>query len=291
MKKLFLVLLFPLVCIGQSKQWTGTSTLMWPSQSPSAVIIDKNGTNTLLVNNINATVEDATLLKMQQQGTNQIRIFQDGSVYHSYSFTSNPTSRGIHTPLLDHRNVSLGDYDGSEVWLKTIAPSMTSEFDLFISSSQSFHKLAMTGTNGYASLARLIIEPNFKSELGLQSSGGTSGGSSSVTIKAQDGTPELTIASTNNLVQFRPGSSASTVPVLFNTTITHTSSDLLRVQNSGTNHFNVTFDGKIQTVAPVSTAGAWRLGTVITNSAVTVITDSYVEISIGGQVLKLAIVQ
>lgn len=87
------------------------------------------------------------------------------------------------------------------------------------------------------------------------------------------------------------GSAGSGQTYLLDTSVPITSNQLLSVQNNGTNYFNVTFDGKIKTRPAVTTAGEWRLGTIITNSAVTVITDSYVEISINGQVLKLAIVQ
>jgi len=53
---------------------------------------------------------------------------------------------------------------------------------------------------------------------------------------------------------------------------------------------NAEFSGTIKTADPGSGAGAWRLGTAVSSSGLVLNTSQYVEVSIGGTVYRLAIV-
>ncbi len=49
-------------------------------------------------------------------------------------------------------------------------------------------------------------------------------------------------------------------------------------------------NGNIKTGDPGSGAGSWKLGTAVTTSGLTLNTTTYVEVSIGGTVYRLAVV-
>ena len=64
----------------------------------------------------------------------------------------------------------------------------------------------------------------------------------------------------------------------------HTPSERLTVDG------NILGTGTIKTADPGSGAGAWKLGTAVSSSGLTLNTTQYIEISIGGTIYRLAVV-
>lgn len=64
----------------------------------------------------------------------------------------------------------------------------------------------------------------------------------------------------------------------------HTPSERLTVDG------NILNTGTIKTADPGSGAGAWKLGTAVSSSGLTLNTTQYIEISIGGTIYRLAVV-
>ncbi len=82
-----------------------------------------------------------------------------------------------------------------------------------------------------------------------------------------------------------------TVPYIFGTSKTHSVGDLVQFQNNGTNVATITPTGAITTGNPGAGSGAWKLGTKVIGVSVALVITNYVEVNIGGTVVKLAIVQ
>ena len=80
-------------------------------------------------------------------------------------------------------------------------------------------------------------------------------------------------------------------PYVFDTSFTHISGNLLTVANNTTNKFSVDFDGAITTGDPGAGTAGWKLGTKVTGATVSLVTTNYVEVNIGGSIVKLAIVK
>lgn len=88
------------------------------------------------------------------------------------------------------------------------------------------------------------------------------------------------------MVEFSLLATESSTPYRLDTPIAHTSGNLFEIGNLGTNQMSVAFDGAIK----AGGTDAWKLGSVVTAS-VTPVTDKYVEVNIGGTIVKLAVVE
>lgn len=85
---------------------------------------------------------------------------------------------------------------------------------------------------------------------------------------------------------FQPNAGAGGTPYDFDTEIEHTSGGLFVLGNNGTSRFAVYYDGSIVT----GNGNRWILGDVV-QAPVQVVTNKYVQVEIGGQLVKLAVVE
>lgn len=86
---------------------------------------------------------------------------------------------------------------------------------------------------------------------------------------------------------FQPNAGAGATPWVFDTEIEHTSGALVSVGNHHTSKFTVYHDGSLVT----GDGDRWLLGNVVEDQPATVATNKYVTVQIGGQTVKLAVVE
>lgn len=273
MKTLFaLLLLLPLSAFAQSKTWGGNSTTIRPNQGTNTIALS-TGVVTVAINYTNTVDDTVRLIDFQEDGGEIGYVSGWGGLVKGSNVDNlwgAPTSSDY---LLSFVSTTDDALTSSDV---TIGIANDEDWDTY-AYSQIIHDASgparFTG-EGFDSVNKASWFLGWTVV-------------NSPLLRLSVGTGSLT----SRTLLDPSGSAGSGQPYLLDTSVPITSDQILSVKNNGTNYFNVTFDGKIKTRPAVTTAGEWRLGTIITNSAVTVITDSYVEISINGQVLKLAIVQ
>lgn len=229
-------------------------------------ILDGNGTNSVTINNTNSISLSNTLINLKQSSTNVAYIDQYGN-YRQGSFLSNfGDGPFAYESMVSFHNVDKGDDARNEWWLVSYGDATPTFY------AQTAYQVYADASGSYASFTSRSKSGgvNYYGSFGV-------GPTYSMNIEMKGG------ATTDMLLS--PLIPDGELPYQLGTDVTHSSGNLLAVQNNATNKFIVSFDGKISTAAPTGgTAGAWKLGTV---SAGTITPDKLIEVEIGGTVYQI----
>lgn len=263
MKTIIAFMLFSTVAFAQSKTWSGTSSLMWPAQAPSALIIANTGTNTITINNTNSYSSTPNLFRIQNQSTNLWELSRRNVLYVGQGARSF-WGEGYPPGIQFYANPTLNPDGDNSIQIEGQADDGVGNNGYFaIDTSTGRSAISLSTGSGY----------NFRTYVG----------NSAVEINA---TGPL-----GDTVWLRPTDATIPFRLYTGSTTPHESGTFFDVQNNGTNVLSASFDGAITTGDPGAGAGNWKLGTKVTGATVTLVTTNYVEVNINGTVVKLAIVQ
>lgn len=257
--------LLPSVVWCQSKTWLGTPTLMWPAQATNALVIDSKGTNTLTLNNTNAYSPTNIILRMQRQSTNVLVVDEHGSQF-------------IGIGALERFN--------DPEWGSGPGIYAFSDNDTDPDYGAAFNVLFYTHYSEEGDSEFRIFTAPFMSNIRGAS---TLGGFFEINTQEEDHGFTLYGASGNDgWLVLKPDYFNGQSCFQFNVSkkVEHDTGPIFSVQNATTNAFTVMFDGAIKTANPGNGVGSWKLGDKI-DSPVTVNTNRYIEVDIGGTVYKL----
>lgn len=150
-KLLFILLAMPLMALGQTKTWVGTSSVIWPAQGTNSLQLS-TGDVVAKINNVKTTgtASNYRLLQLQKGGTNRVEIDRFGAGYFgdgAYAINGNNSLPGIFASAVadngfDTVVFNFGGYNTAS------SPSSYGEITGIASSSPDAVNLTISGSPG-----------------------------------------------------------------------------------------------------------------------------------------------